>query len=110
MVCSDGDQQGDVPSSPAVNCRKKVIISSTSAAALKTADFYPVPRKFGLTPAACGRYCADIFSADSGRNEYGGHINRQGTIRGGVEDGFEKRFHRALFLPDQQGKRGYQNV
>ena len=83
MVCSDSDQQGDVPSYPAVNGRKKVICSWTSVATLKTAGFRPVPRNFDLTPAARSRYSAIIFSADSGRYYYGGHINRQGTIRGG---------------------------
>ena len=83
MVCSDSDQQGDVPSYPAVNGRKKVICSWTSVATLKTAGSRPVPRNFDLTTAARGRYFAIIFSADSGRYYYGGHINRQGTIRGG---------------------------
>ena len=82
MVCSDSNQKGDVPSYPVVNGLKKVIFSFTSVATLKTAGSRPVPWNFDLTPAARGRYCAVIFSADSGRHYYGGHINRQGTIRG----------------------------
>ena len=42
-IVNERDQQVDIPSYPAVNGRKKVICSWTSAATLRTAGSRPVP-------------------------------------------------------------------